>query len=424
MSIPLRRVLIVNTHSVLNSGDASIVLAQAGWLKNAYPGCLISLTSRTPKADRLIYEPLGLRVIPSFYDVPSCFSGGLDKWTGTLSSLIRVRAKTDLVREISRADLVIGSGGGYFYSNRAFGPGPMFLLNILHLKTACLLKKPVILFPQSFGPVFDSRSAGLLRNLLVDRAVKRVLVREENSLRYLDRLLGSAYDPDRFVLCPDMAFLLPPGARAEDGPRMVRPATAVTVRSWDFPEAASASDKAARRRAYFSSLEETLVGIHRKRGGSIVLFPQSRGPGAFENDRPASLRLYRALQPRIPSDRLTWVDLPDVVSPGVIDSLCARADLLLATRFHSAILALQSGTPVLSLNYQPKSSGMMGLLGLRRYSVDLADARPEILGPLAEELLEKGAGLRSSLLERVGRIRETAERVLRESLEGTGIVRP
>ncbi|MBN1939890.1 MAG: polysaccharide pyruvyl transferase family protein, partial [Candidatus Aminicenantes bacterium] len=210
----MRRILIVNTHSVLNSGDAAIVLAQTRWLQRAIPGLRLALTSRTAALDRALYEPLGIRVIPALYDVPSIFSGGPEKWAKSLASLARIRAKTDLVREIGRADLVIGSGGGYFYSSRPSGPGPMFLQNLLHLKLACWMKKPVILFPQSFGPTFDPRSAQLLGNLVSDPSVKRILVREENSLRYLERVLGKEFDPARFRLCPDAAFLLAPEEEA------------------------------------------------------------------------------------------------------------------------------------------------------------------------------------------------------------------
>lgn len=423
MSAP-RRILIVNTHSVLNSGDAAIVLAQVFWLRQAVPGVQITLTSRTAKADRTLYEPLGLQVIPALYDVPSLFSGGPAGWTKSLASLVRIRAKTDLIRETSRADLVIGSGGGYFYSNRPSGPGPMFLQNLFHLKLACLLKKPVVLFPQSFGPTFDDRSSRLLANLVTDKSVKRVLVREENSLRFLERALGNKFDPARFVLCPDLAFLLAPDDGGDDIQGLPRPVTAITVRHWDFPELSSAAEKEKRRRGYFAGLEETAARIYQTWGGTILLFPQSRGPGAFENDRPASLKLYHALKSRIPPGRLAWVDFPDVVSPQAIQRLCARADLLLATRFHSAILALLGGTPVLSLNYQPKSSGMMRMLGLERYAVDIAEVRPEVLGPLADEILGQGSRFRPAILERVGRMRETAKALLRETLDGMGIFQP
>lgn len=426
MDTPPRRLLIVNTHSVLNSGDAAIVLAQVRWLQRTLPGAQISLTSRTAGLDRNLYEPLGIRVIPALYDVPSLFSGGPAKWARSLASLVRIRAKTDFVREIARADLVIGSGGGYFYSNRTSGPGPMFLQNILHLKLAGLAKKPVVLFPQSFGPTFDPRSARLLSNLVTDRSVRRVLVREENSLRYLERALGKKFDPARFVSCPDAAFLLSPeeGERRPEGEALARPVTMITVRNWDFPELPTAAAKERRRREYFAGLEKTAAGIHRKWGGTILLFPQSRGPGDFENDRPASLRLFESLKAAIPPDRLIRVDFPEAVSPSKILSLCARADLLLATRFHSAILALLGGTPVVALGYQPKSSGMMRLLGLERFAVDIAEAGPDSLLPLADEILERGERFRAEILGRVARLRETAERVLEDTLKTTGILRP
>ena len=96
-------------------------------------------------------------------------------------------------------------------------------------------------------------------------------------------------------------------------------------------------------------------------------------------------------------------------------------DLLIATRFHSAILALISGVPVLSVNYQPKSSGMMKTLGLERYSVDIAEARPEVLWPLAEELMERRDRLKPAIRGQIGRIRGMIENSLDESVRRSGV---
>jgi len=424
MSAAPRNILIVNTHSVLNSGDAAIVLAQIEWLRMALPGVRIALTSRTPATDGPFYEALGVRVIPSIFDPPSLFAGLASKVLGSVASLLRVEAKTELFRAIRRADLVIGSGGGYFYSNRAAGPGPMFLQNILHLKLARLMKKPVVLFPQSFGPTFNPAAERLLRNMLEDVGVRHVLVREDHSRRFLESLLGNAFDESRFDFCPDMAFWLEPGREAENPGTWAawpRPVTAVTVRNWDFPDCRTGGRKERMRWEYLAGLEETAVRIHRKWSGTILVFPQSRGPGLFENDRTASLRLFEAMKKKIPARNLAWVDFPDAVSPRAVLSFLSRADLLLATRFHSALLALIGGVPVLSLSYQPKSSGMMKTLGLERYSIDIAEAGPEVLWPLAEELMGRWGRLRPEIGARIGRMRETIGTALGESLRRSGV---
>jgi hypothetical protein len=56
--------------------------------------------------------------------------------------------------------------------------------------------------------------------------------------------------------------------------------------------------------------------------------------------------------------------------------------------------------------------------------VDIAEARPDVLGPLADEILGQGSRLRPAILEQVGRMRETAESLLRDTLDVTGIFQP
>ena len=49
-------VLIINTHSALNSGDSGILLAQIDFLQNHFKQVDISLVSRTPAIDQKFYK--------------------------------------------------------------------------------------------------------------------------------------------------------------------------------------------------------------------------------------------------------------------------------------------------------------------------------------------------------------------------------
>src|SRR5262249_55431156 len=102
------------------------------------------------------------------------------------------------------ADLVVVIGGGHLYARHAFNIA--FLWLWLGLALALLLGKPLVLLPQSFGPLPGRLQCGLLRWLL-DRSAF-VAAREYRSLRFLAEIgLGR-----RALVLPDMAFGLPPSA--------------------------------------------------------------------------------------------------------------------------------------------------------------------------------------------------------------------
>ncbi len=383
-------ILVLNTHSVLNSGDAAIVLGLVGLLRGQFREPRIAVTSRTPVADREFYRHLDIDVLPPLFVAPSAFDSRRRKLAGCTRSLLSLRSKRDIVREIRRADLVISSGGGYFFSARRHLPGPVFWQAFLQVRLAQRLGRPIVFAPQSFGPLASCLASRMLRSLLSHRGVRRVLVREESSLELVRGLLRDAPDAARVSLCPDLAFLLNGEERdggARHGSSLPAPVLAVTARDWLFPERRGEGDRRAARRAYLQALRDVCLDFHRRRNGSILIFAQSRGPGRLEDDRAISAELGAALGGAIPASYLAQVDLPEDAPPAQLLATISRADLLLASRFHSAILAMIAGKPAIALGYQPKSLGMMKMLGLERFCLPMDGFQPAHVLPLIDELL-------------------------------------
>ena len=134
------KIFIANTHSILNSGDAGIVLAQIQFLRKYFPSLQISLSSRTPELDKKTFHPLGVKIFPPIIPAPSIYTGKAQKIWKSLRNLINIQSKKALIQEIKQSDLVVSSGGGYFWSHRKFLPGPMFFQNYLHIKLAVIFK--------------------------------------------------------------------------------------------------------------------------------------------------------------------------------------------------------------------------------------------------------------------------------------------
>lgn len=382
------KALILNTHSTFNSGDLAIVLAQAHYLNARFPGIRLAVTSRTPEMDRVVFQPQGIEVIPPLFPAPSVFSNWGEKFHRSLQNLLDFRSKSCLKRELLDSDIVISSGGGYFYTSRRIGPGPMFLQNLAHVKLAYRMKKPVVFFPQSFGPILNSPSRHLLSKLLTHDLALRVYAREDISRDFLERVLK--VNPAKVALCPDMVFYL----SAEDFPGddrvsldLVGPVVAMTLRSWDFPEIKSREEKEKKNEDYLECLLEVCKRIYAKWKGSFCIYPHVRGPGRFEDDREITLKFWHRLQQIIPEDHRKLLDPDHVLSPYWLLNLLAQTDLIIATRFHSAILALIGGTPAIAINYQPKSLGMMRMLDLERFSIDISHMDADNIFSLAADTL-------------------------------------
>ncbi len=366
---------------------------------------------------------MGVEVLPPLLPAPSVFGGGAQKVSGCVRNIAAIGAKRDFWKTVRASDLVISSGGGYFWSNRALFPGPMFFQNYLHVRLAGLVGKPIIFFPQSFGPLYNPWVTRMLRAALNGPNVVRVFSRERLSLEFLGRLLQDAPVADRTALCPDVAFCL---ERRTDEThiaavsRLPGPVIAVTVRPWGFPDAGSRSERKERQCSYLGGLVTACRSLHERWGGSLLIFPQSRGPGSFEDDTALSETFFTMLKHHLPARSVLLLPLSAAERPEAIVNIMSHVDLLIATRFHSAIFAFLAGTPAIAVSYQPKSEGIMQQLGLRRFAVDISDVDPDRIAGLGNEILEHHQDYSNLVREAVSGLRKTAFDCLSDALIGFG----
>ncbi len=413
------KVVILNTHSLLNAGDAAIVAAEIALVRHVLGEVEFVITSRTPGVDREFYRQLHAEVAPPLLPAPSLFPSLGEKVSGSVGNLLALHAKRRLVHALKRADLVLSSGGGYFFSNRRVLPGPMFWQAYAHVRLAQRLGTPVLFAPQSFGPFANRMARRALWRLLSHSSVTRVLAREQESLALLHSLCGREVVAGRFALSPDLAFAFEVdcGRAVATAHTSPRPLLGVTVREWAFPECRSRADRDARRTTYLEGLVAACRWFHASHGGSILVIPHSRGPGRFEDDRIVSRELVCRLAETLPGACISLANLAEDASPASLVQLVASVDVLLATRFHSAVFACLAGRPFVAIAYQPKTTGIMAMLGLDEFSVPISDATGERLTPLLEILLRQGPSIVAERIRpAVARLRGEVARAMRDAL--------
>lgn len=414
----MKKIILLNTHSTLNLGDTGIVLAQIQLLKTFFSDVSISITSRTPEIDQAFYNPFGITVFPPFLPAPSVFSPMSTKIAKTVKNLFQLSAKKQLINAIEESDLVISSGGGYFWSPGRCFPGPMMWQNVLHIQLAALKKKPLFFFPQSFGPFQNSFTPKLISHCLQGDNVMKIFAREEISFEVVKNLLKGK-SKDKVEICPDLAFALEHNTSSPSpqfNADLPSPRIALTLRNWEFPECTSVEGKKLKKQKYLTTLKEVCTQIYQRWKGSIVIFPQVRGPGVFENDIPISAMFVKELRSSIPPTHLLFAHPSEGNSPLDLISLLSQIDLIVATRFHSAIFALISGVPAIAIGYQPKSVGIMRLLNLERYCMEIDHMSSKQLLGLIEEILNNHQRIKDMILQNVTQIKYRVKSTLETSI--------
>ena len=279
-----------------------------------------------------------------------------------------------IIREISRADLVISGGGGLLQdvtSNRSI---PYYLF-ILYL--AKKLNKKVMFYANGVGPVFREMNKGMIK--LVGNMVDLITVRDKQSKRELENL-GVTKPP--MIVTADPAFVLKPIDDAvgyclleklkislrEDHPRI-----GVSVRPWNLNKSREVIAKAC----------DYLVKSH---NADVIFLPMQ-----YPNDYFESLEVMKLMK-----EPATIVS--EAMDPRELLWLCGKMDIMFGMRLHALIFGAMNEVPLLGLVYDPKveyflerveqlSAGKPGDLDLISLCNSLAKTLSEI--PKSKKILQE-----------------------------------
>lgn len=361
--IKAMNILIVNLHSALNLGDDAIMTVTLDGLRLRYPSAQITLAANDPDS----WSRYHLPTLPSMCSwLGDCrlgrFRTGAWRLPGILVLLLLAALlnrlfsiKLQLGNQDARAlliayyqaDLVLSCGGGNYYAQRSYSPS--FVMALLSIAFAVGLKKPVVMLPQSFGPV-----EGKVQHLLarwVFRRAHLVTARESESLRFFEENLSLPAP----LLLTDLAFGLPPIYLRSD--QLTYPKIGITIID------RQAQDRRFSRQAgYEQSLMEVLQFAQVQYHAEIHIFVQCSGPSVDQDDRHTAERLNTHL---VASNAARSVFLhPPCRSALELRQLYTQMDVLIGSRLHTGILGLGCSTPVIIIAYQPKTIGIMRDAGL------------------------------------------------------------
>jgi colanic acid/amylovoran biosynthesis protein len=389
-----KRILIANVFGALNRGDAALIEMLVNDVMEVFgPETLISGIAFEPEVEErhlpnvTWHERIGkvavrnlavrrilnvaLQCCTALYVLLGCPRG---IWFPL------PRKQRSAIQAIVDADLVISCAGGYLEDSN-----PSLLAASVQLLIATYYRRPLVMAPQSIGPIRASIIKRFVAAAL--RGAQLICVREEISEDFVLKDLRIAKSKVRHV--PDLALYHDtvdmPGGRAalnelglDDGAMI-----GCSVVSWTFP---GHPDRQAAREDYNERLAMLLRMLWERYHRRILVFNQ------VSDDLPVA----RTIQ-KLAGDFVV-VDTVDRTVP-VIRGMICHMDYFVASRFHSCIFALKGSVPTSAFAYLPKSTGIMRALGLEERVYDIASFNPEqVLERIACDL-EDPDGVRRSVRE-------------------------
>lgn len=410
------RLLVTGNHSCANRGDAAIMRGLLVELRRQHPGIKLTALSRAPEAAAAILgEPFGTDPMLRTRSA----SGSTRRAVGLAvrSRLLheghrhrlsypkfgRVLPRSDSASNLLAAapdvDAVVHVGGSFFVD--LYGVGQFETL-----MAAAELQLPVYLAGHSIGPYRMPRPQAFAKAFLP--TAKRIYLRERASLPYLDEIdVGGS----NVEIGTDTAWLMPearfPAIAGLELPVGDGPLVAVTARRL------APFDK---RLGISQGDFETLLAARLDRlidaGCRVVGVSMCTGLGGYQNDDRLVAEALRRRLRRPDRMSVLWHEYTDLELGGILE----RCDLLIATRLHSAILALRYGTPALTIRYEHKSTGVLAALGLEDWSLGIEDLDSTTLENQVLEILADHPRVRSRVRDVVGDHIQCGRRMVSELL--------
>lgn len=387
------RILISNVYSWKNKGDAAIVLSMVEHLRESFPGCSITLSSYdvedcfrfeglvcTRSLLSLMREKYGGKRI----DLPgrlryalSCLGLRFSLAAFRLCAHLGVRCYCILppiirgkMRDYETMDLVVACGGGYLISKgrvsrleRLLDCRELHLL-CLDFSLAALSGKPYLLYNQSVGPFSDSRDAAIVRRHLL--GAEAVICREELTVKRLDNM-----GLRNLVRGADIAFHLraePSDALKKYGYDPDHKNIGLTVRNC-LPTG---------RQGVFESEMAAFISESLSSDPGLIFYfmPQVIFREGSDNDLLVSRRVQGLVDSAV-ADRAIVVD--EDLHPAHLRYVIGQMDAFIGNRMHSCIFALSGGVKTIAVSYEPKTAGIMAMLGLSSYVVAAGEVKASLL---------------------------------------------
>ncbi|MGB8700467.1 MAG: polysaccharide pyruvyl transferase family protein [Thermosynechococcaceae cyanobacterium] len=399
------KILITNTVA-LNVGDAAILLSLIKILKISF-GDEISITIYDSQADiaKKYYPDLEFRQLIYFQTLNTIkikrpyqiirFINRLRIQVGSwlwfhshqwFAEIALTEKELITLKDYNSADLIISTGGTYLVENYFLAP------RILDYKISIWANKPLIFFTQSMGPFKKASNQRLFKYIFNYSSL--ILLRDNQSFQNLNKI---EVTKKQIHVMPDSAFLFANNyiecLNHKDFNNISDIKIAISVRSWSHFKNI---DPKIGQQKYIDSLRELIIHLVDKYKATITFISTCQGiPEYHLDDSKTALEITKNLPERI-IEHVT-VD-KDFHTPEQIVEILKDYDIVIATRMHMAILALSSGTPVLPIAYEFKTTELFKKLKMEEWTIDIEEIRSELLIPKLDNFIENLSNISENIL--------------------------
>lgn len=348
------KILILGAHSLMSIGMHAMAISTMTALNGFIPDAAFIIPSPYPEVENKIYSKykFNLRVV-KYGESP-----------------LKSRLIFCLLREYINADIIIGMYGDGFTGRTAIST----IFHSFSILLGAILRKPVILYPQTIGP-FKTKSRLLLARFALNRA-RSITARESITKNYLQEI---GVNKPSIYLTADMAFILQPApyervekiflkegiSNSKDDNLLIgmNISQLINYRSKNSNVKYDYIELMAQVTDYLiTNLNATIVFIpHSIYQKELMNNRKNREEGDIIAIKEAFAKVKNKHKVAAITSNYTSEELKGIIG---------QCDLFIGARMHANIAATSMCVPTIAIAYSTKALGIMKMVGLGKYVCD------------------------------------------------------
>ncbi len=324
----------------------------------------------------------------------------------------RLLGRNRWLKAIMEAKVCYSLAGGDSFSD-IYGFGRLLYIALPQI-LALLVGRPLVQFPQTYGPFNKNISRLLARSLL--RRSQMIWTRDATGVSQIRALLGQNSPPVNVM--PDLGLLMAAECLSDEDTLHIReisqerPLVGLNVSKLLYMGGYSRNNMFGLKEDYAALTRELTVFLIDKLGATVLLIPHVAGEAeSEESEITLNRQLLQEWKPAF-GNRICFID--KALSHRQIKALIGHCDLFVGGRMHACIAAISQGVPTVALAYSDKFAGVFETIGLRDLVVDLRSLDAQfVLDRVARSYLQRD-GIKIRLAERIPHAMTIMENLLRQ----------
>jgi colanic acid/amylovoran biosynthesis protein len=272
----------------------------------------------------------------------------------TISRSILTKREYRVITKYNDADIIVSTGGTYLVENYRLEK------RILDYRLSMFLNKPLVFYTQTLGPFTKPEYVKEFKKIFDSSPA--ILLRDSKSAKHI-KDIGSSNG--NIHILADAAFSLP-GPENILQPSAKFSKVAISVRDWKYFKSKTYNKG---MEDYLNAIKSTVERLVIEEGAEVTFVSTCQGRPEYNyDDSEVAQQVFHKLPKNV--QEYVWVDRKSR-DPKSFINFVSKFDIMIATRMHAAILALNSCRPVVPIAYEFKTKELFKNMDLKRWVVDI-----------------------------------------------------